>query len=150
LEFPWSERSFSSDEECNCGLYPMNKDPKRSETSADIFVFGSDLAGRHSGDEALTALRNYGATYGRAVGLQGRSYAIPVRDEQGKLLPIPVISRYVQAFIKFAATHRDVKFHVTRVGCGREAYRDEQVAPLFTQAPQNCELPRGWQRYLKR
>ncbi len=114
----------------------------------DVFVFGSDLAGRHRSGDALTALREYGAVYGRPVGLQGRSYAVPVRDEQEKLLPIPAIARYVQAFLRFAATHRELTFHVMRIGCGRDAYRDAQIAPLFAHAPDNCRLPRSWQRYL--
>lgn len=120
-----------------------------ADPSTGLFVFGSDLAGRHSSGDALTALRSYGAVYGRGVGPQGRSYAIPFRDEQDRLLPIPMIARYVQAFLRYAAIHREHGFHVTRIGCGREAYRDEQIAPLFAGAPPNCQLPRGWQRYLK-
>ena len=38
----------------------------------DILVFGSDLGGRHISGDALRALRDYGAAYGRAVGLSGR------------------------------------------------------------------------------
>lgn len=111
-------------------------------------MFGSDLSGRHSGGDALTALREHGAVYGRAVGLQGSSYAIPIRNEQGGVLPVPVIARYVEAFLRFAAIYRQTIFHVTRLACGRGAYRDEQIAPLFAGAPPNCRLPKGWQRYL--
>jgi hypothetical protein len=39
---------------------------------------------------------------------------------------------------------------VSRIGCGRDAYRDEQIAPLFTGAPPNCRMPGGWKRYLGR
>jgi hypothetical protein len=116
----------------------------------DVFVFGSDLAGRHSSGDALVALRRYGAVYGRGMGQQGRSYAIPVRDEQGKLMPIPVIARYVNAFLRFAAIHRATIFHVSRIGCARDAYRDDEIAPLFAGAPPNCRLPRGWQRFFRR
>lgn len=111
-------------------------------------MFGSDLAGRHREGDALRALRHYGATYGRGVGLQGRSYAIPVRDEQDRLLPVALIARYVQAFVRYAATHSVMVFHVSRIGCGRGAYRDAEIAPLFTGAPPNCRLPQGWNRYL--
>lgn len=110
----------------------------------EVLVFGSNLAGRHTGGEALTALRKYGAAYGRAVGLQGRSYAIPVRDEQDKPLPIPLIERYVGAFLRFAATHRELDFRVTRIGVERGGYRDDQVAPLFAHASPNCRLPAAW------
>lgn len=113
-----------------------------------VFVFGSDLAGRHREGDALVALRRHGAIYGRGVGPQGHSYALPVRDEQDRLLPVAVIARYVQAFLRFAATHPRATFHVSRIGCGRDAYRDEQIAPLFKGAPPNCRLPAGWKRYL--
>lgn len=112
----------------------------------DVFVFGSDLAGRHDKGNALKALRHHGAIYGRGVGLQGRSYAIPVRDENGKLLPIAAITRYVNAFLRFAAIHREMIFHVSRIGCERGAYRDDDIAPLFANAPPNCHLPKGWER----
>lgn len=115
----------------------------------DVFVFGSDLAGRHAGGDALKALRYHGAVYGRGVGLQGRSYAIPVRDERGRLMPIAVIARYVDAFLRFAAIHREMTFHVSRIGCGRGGYRDDEVAPLFANAPPNCRLPKGWERFIR-
>jgi hypothetical protein len=119
------------------------KDPPK-----EVFVFGTDLAGRHTSGDALVALREHGAQYGRAVGLQGRSYAIPVRNEEGMLLPLPVIARYIDAFLRFATIYRQTTFLVTRVGCGRGAYRDQEIAPLFANAPPNCRLPRSWQRYL--
>lgn len=128
----------------------MDKDQVDSpaDPAADVFVFGSDLAGRHTGGDALTALRRHGAVFGQGVGPQGRSYAIPVRDEQGKLMPVALIARYVKAFIRFATIHREATFHVTRIACGRDAYRDEEIAPLFAGAPANCRLPRAWQRFL--
>lgn len=115
----------------------------------EVFVFGSDLAGRHASGDALKALRYHGAVYGRGVGLQGRSYAIPVRDEHGRLMPIAVIARYVDAFLRFADIHRELTFHVSRIGCGRGGYRDGEIAPLFAAAPPNCRLPKGWGRFVR-
>ena len=43
----------------------------------EIFVFGSNIAGRHSGGAAKLALRKFGAVMGQAEGRQGSSYAIP-------------------------------------------------------------------------
>lgn len=48
----------------------------------DIFVFGSNLAGRHGAGSALEALKKHGAIYGQGVGRQGNSYAIPTNDER--------------------------------------------------------------------
>lgn len=114
------------------------------QTTNSVYVFNSDLAGRHTRGTALIALREHGAVYGVAVGLRGRSYAIPVRDEQGDPLPLTVITRYVQAFLRFASNHRDLTFYVTRIGCESGVYSEREMAPLFAQAPPNCHLPRRW------
>lgn len=45
-----------------------------------IFVFGSNTQGRHGKGAALWALKNAGAIYGQARGLQGQSYAIVTKD----------------------------------------------------------------------
>jgi hypothetical protein len=127
----------------------MDQPAATNDPVTDVFVFGADLAGRHTRGDALVALRHHGAVYGRGVGLQGRAYAIPVSDEQGRRLPLPVIARYVSAFLRFAGIHREMTFHVSRVGCGRDGYRDDEIAPLFARAPPNCRIPPGWQRLIK-
>src|SRR5262245_53580931 len=43
-----------------------------------IFVFGSNLAGRHGKGAALYAKQHHGAICGQGEGLQGDSYAIPL------------------------------------------------------------------------
>ena len=40
-----------------------------------IFVFGSNLAGRHGAGAAKIALEKHGAIYGQGVGLQGADIA---------------------------------------------------------------------------
>lgn len=109
-----------------------------------IFVFGSNLAGRHGKGAALTAYRTHGAIYGQGVGLQGESYAIPTKDEDIKTLPLHKIKQYVEIFIKFAKLNPEMKFEVTRIGCGLAGYDDQDIAPLFRNAPSNCILPVGW------
>lgn len=115
-----------------------------------IFVFGSNLAGRHGKGTALTAYRNYGAVYGQGVGLQGNSYAIPTNDENIETLPINRIGRYVDQFIKFAKLNPEMMFEVTRVGCELTGYEDGDIAPLFAGAPTNCILPAGWRNMKNR
>ena len=46
-----------------------------------IFVFGSNLAGRHGAGAAQYAVKHHGAIYGQGVGLQNNSYALPTKDE---------------------------------------------------------------------
>jgi len=110
----------------------------------EIFVFGSNLAGRHGRGAALEAMQKHGAKYGQAEGLQGLSYAIPTKAWPLKSLPLYDIDVYVQIFIEFARRHPELTFHVTRIGCGLAGYKDEDIAPMFRSAPQNRVLPEGW------
>ncbi len=73
-----------------------------------IFVFGSNLAGRHGKGAALFARQKHGAVYGQGVGLQGHSYAIPTKDEQLRTLPLEAIREHVEEFKRFAAEHREL------------------------------------------
>jgi len=111
-----------------------------------IFVFGSNLAGRHGKGAALTAVKEYGASYGVAYGLQGSSYAIPTKDAQLKTLPLSEIEKYVKMFIEFAYEHPSLTFQVTRIGCGLAGYSDADIHPMFANAPDNCILPTGWRQ----
>ena len=112
--------------------------------SKAIFVFGSNLAGRHGKGAALCALKEHGAIYGQGKGLQGNSYAIPTKDIDLKVIPLVHIREYVQEFLIFADTHPEFIFKVTRIGCGLAGYKDEDIAPMFKDAPYNCILPSGW------
>lgn len=110
-----------------------------------IYVFESNLAGRHKKGEALVAFRNHGAIYGQGYGLQGSSFAIPTYDEELNPLSLNKIEKYVENFIKFAKLNPDKVFAVTRIGCLE--HEDSEIAPLFADAPDNCQLPVGWRAY---
>jgi hypothetical protein len=109
-----------------------------------IFVFGSNVAGRHGKGAALFAKQNHGAVYGQGYGLQGSSYAIPTKDEDLRPLPLLEIARYVFQFLDFARAHPELTFQVTPIGTGLAGYRHEDIAPMFLGAPSNCELPDSW------
>ena len=76
---------------------------------------------------------------GQGVGLQGRSYAIPTM--QGG---VETIRPYVDEFIAFAKEHRDLRFYVTKIGCGIAGFSERDIAPLFAEAidVENILLPR--------
>lgn len=105
----------------------------------DIFVFGSNLQGRHAGGAARLAHRSFGAVMGQGVGLQGNSYAIPTM--QGG---VETIRPYVDEFVTFAKAHSDLRFYVTKIGCGIAGFSEWDIAPLFTNAidVENILLPR--------
>jgi hypothetical protein len=115
-----------------------------------IFVFGSNLAGRHGKGAAKTALDEHGAIYGRGVGMQGQSYAIPTKGYRLETLSVHDISKFVNDFKKYAHRNPHLRFNVTRVGCGLAGYSDNDIAPLFWGAPRNCQLPEGWRMIARR
>jgi len=112
----------------------------------EVFVFGSNLEGMHAGGAARTAAEKFGAVMGQGVGLQGQSYAIPTM--QGG---VDTIKPYVDEFIEFAKAHPELKFLVTRIGCGIAGFKDSEIAPLFREAlnVENIYLPKQFLKELK-
>lgn len=97
----------------------------------EIFVFGSNLAGVHGAGAAQFAHREFGAEWGVGVGLTGRCYAIPTKDEQIQTLPLSVIAQHVNEFLRFAGWNHYLTFLVTPVGCGLAGLSPKDIAPLF-------------------
>lgn len=110
----------------------------------NVFVFGSNLAGIHGAGAAKTALTKYGADWGVGLGQRGNSYAIPTKDRDLHTLPLRDIKFQVRVFLTWARNHPNTEFFVTRIGCGLAGYTDEQISPMFAEAPSNCDLPMGW------
>jgi hypothetical protein len=111
----------------------------------EIFVFGSNLQGIHGAGAALFARHHYGAIHGQGSGLQATSYAIPTKRTPWQRLSLEEIKPYVDEFIQFATAHPEFNFKITRIGCGMAGYTDADIAPMFKDAPPNCNLPEGWQ-----
>lgn len=105
-----------------------------------IFVFGSNLAGRHGKGAALEAVRSWGALRGCGAGPQGNSYAIPTKDAQLRTLPLASIKPHVLQFINWARDHPKDCFLVTAIGCGLAGYEPKDIAPMFSAAPENVFL----------
>ncbi len=110
----------------------------------EIFVFGSNLAGRHGKGAALYARKHHGAIYGQGEGLQGNSYGIPTKDGKLNTLHFSEVYRGIMRFKNFADAHPELTFNVTPVGCGLAGYRKEQIKPLFEPLPENCRFSREW------
>jgi hypothetical protein len=127
--------------------------PQNIENLADneVFVFGSNMAGRHGKGAAKTALK-WGAKYGQGVGLQGRTYGIPTMNGSiTRKLSLEVIGGYVDEFIGFAVRNPEKTFLVTEIGCGLAGYDVNDIAPLFVRAigVDNIHLPmRFWHKLL--
>ena len=113
-----------------------------------IFVFGSNLAGRHGAGAALYARQHHGAVYGNGIGLQGNSYAIPTKGHRLEVLPLTQIEWHVKTFLRVARSMPSTQFKLTAIGCGLAGYKPSDIAPMFKDAPPNVELPPEFKKEL--
>ena len=122
--------------------------PERIESLRDdeIFVFGSNRQGWHSGGAAAYARQRFGAVWGEGIGRTGQCYAIPTMDGA-----VEKIRPYVEEFIVYAEAHPELTFLVTEIGCGIAGYTVTQIAPFFSAALDlpNVLLPQRFVEYLQ-
>lgn len=102
-----------------------------------IFVFGSNLAGRHGKGAALYARMHFGAQYGIGQGPTGQCYAIPTKDKNLRVLPLKVIQRYLQEFIAYAKEHHELEFLLTPIGTGLAGYTIAELESILPELPDN-------------
>lgn len=124
----------------------LEKEPQYNE---ECFVFGSNESGIHGAGAARFAYTKKGARFGFSYGHWGESFAIPTKDKTiTEALSLEQIRMYVDGFIAYAIGHPEIKFQVSRIGCGLAGLRDEDVAPLFKFAPSNCFFDTVWKPLL--
>jgi len=113
-----------------CGCLPME----------DVFVFGSNLSGVHGKGAALVAATQWGAQRGVGEGLTGRAYALPTKRTPYVKMEMSEVEASVQRFVAHAQSSPEKRFLLTKVGCGLAGFAEDQIAPLFRQAPPNVFL----------
>lgn len=62
--------------------------------------------------------------------------------------PKTAIKENVVEFLAYARANPNTQFFVTRIGCGLAKNGDEEIGPLFADAPPNCILPVDWKGYV--
>ncbi len=117
-------------------------------TNEPVFVFGTDLAGKHRNESAATAVEFHAAATAKGSGASGNAYAIPYRSSNDELLPAEVITNYLDSLFELARSEPHRLFQVARFGCEAGAHGDAGMARLFARAPANCLLPGLWLRAL--
>ena len=115
----------------------------------EVFVFGSNYAGRHGKGAALVALRKFGAINGQGCGPMGRSYGIATKDERLRVLPLHRIEVQVARFLRHAEQHPEKCYLVTQIGCGLAGYQPRDIAPFFRGAPANVVMPASFIQHNK-
>lgn len=109
-----------------------------------IFVFGSNLAGKHYGGAARQAQEQFGAQMGIGEGLTGKTYAFPTLDENFRIRTDDEITQSVEKFFKCVKAHPELEFLLTKVGCGIAGYDESYMIQKFRHAPGNVVKPEGW------
>lgn len=122
-----------------------------SLNAEEVFVFGSNEAGRHGKGAAKMALK-WGAKRGVGYGLSGQTYAIPTKNAKVITLSLNIIRKHVTQFIEFAHEHKNLTFFVTEIGCGLAGYAPKDIAPLFLDAInlENVHLPESFFKELEK
>ena len=112
----------------------------------EIFVFGSNRAGRHGMGAALFARKYHGAVYGIGEGLTGTAYAIPTKDEDLNTLPLSEIEKHIVIFIKYARSNLKMLFMLTPIGTGLAGYSKSEIASILKkyELPNNIVLTTSW------
>jgi hypothetical protein len=116
----------------------------------EVFVFGSNLAGIHGAGAARFAHKVFGAKFGVGIGMTGRCYALPTKDENIWTLPLTEIQGHIIDFLDFAKENPDKTFLLTPVGCGLAGWTPEDVAPMFKNYPSNVIIPREFHEIISR
>ena len=114
----------------------------------EIFVFGSNEGGKHGKGAAKTAVK-FGAIYGIGYGIQGKTYGIPTKNKNLKVLKLSKIEKYVQKFIKYVKNNEEKHFIITKIGCGLAGFKEKEIAPLFEELIdyENVSMPKDFMKY---
>lgn len=111
-----------------------------------IFVFGSNLAGRHGAGAALHALRHFGAQRGIGRGRTGNAYALPTKGHDLKPLAATDIEKHIFEFADYARQHPELIFLFTPVGTGFAGFSIKLIIEIASRAklPPNVVLANTW------
>jgi hypothetical protein len=112
-----------------------------------VFVFGSNLAGRHGKGAALFARQHRGAIYGRGIGRQGNSYAIPTKDGQLRTLRWRRSGTMSATSSSTRESYQTCNSSLRPSGAGWLDTSISQIAPMFYGAPPNVDLPPEFKDY---
>jgi len=115
----------------------------------EVFVFGSNTAGRHGKGAAKTAMK-WGAMYGEGFGHHGRTFAIPTLRGDFQKRDLRNIQEDVEIFTDVARAGH-FRFLVTEIGCGLAGFDHKEIAPMFRGCVDlpNVTLPRKFWRILQ-
>jgi hypothetical protein len=112
----------------------------------EVFVFGSNMAGQHTGGAAKVAREKFGALNGVSEGMCGQSYAIPTLTKNMTKRSLVNLRKSIGKLIRSANENTTKIFLVTKIGCGIAGFSEDKMKSLFDRndVSANIILPRGW------
>jgi len=110
----------------------------------EIFVFGSNQRGAHAGGAARLAKEKFGAREGVGEGLTGQSYAFPTLTANFEKVSRASLEASRDRLFNTARRNPDKTFLLTKIGCGIAGFTEDEIRPLFKNAPANVTLPDEW------
>lgn len=121
-----------------------------------VFVFGSNLEGRHGAGAAKIARGKFGAIYGQGEGLQGNAYALPTKDLRVKenkgfksISPSEIIES-IKKLYQTAVSNSTKQFKVAyrnTTTTSLNGYTGLEMIEMFKQAgpiPSNIVFSKEW------
>lgn len=109
----------------------------------EIFVFGSNMWGRHLGGAAAQAKDKFGAVEGINEGLSGNTYAFPTIEREWSKRGIKALGNSRDRLYETARSLPEKTFLLTPVGIGIAGYTYDEISPLFEDLPSNIKKV-GW------
>lgn len=102
----------------------------------EVFVFGSNMNGHHSGGAAKLAFEKFGAIEGSWHGIQGighdfRSFAIPTLGFNYEKLPLKTIRQYIDELVDVAKLCPEKTFLLTPIGTGIAGFSLEEIKSIL-------------------
>lgn len=115
-----------------------------------IFVFGSNIEGKHGLGAAKIARDQFGAIYGQSEGLQGNSYAIPTKDlsKGTRSISKEQIINSIKEMYKVARNTPSKVFKIAYMGTDKNnekallsGYTNKELADMFVEASKEVAIP---------
>lgn len=114
-----------------------------------VFVFVSNLAGKHQAGAAKTAALYFGALSGIGRGWSGQSFAIPFFNEHLQTMPLQHIQHYIEDFKIYTHNHPKQTYFINELEYEQSGYTVDEIAPLFQGISLNVIFPSSFRPYLE-
>lgn len=103
----------------------------------EIFVFGSNVNGFHSGGAAKIACDKFGAEWGHSEGRTGKCWAIATLNTRMEKVSLEYIKWQLEDLVKWANRLEEDIFYLTPIGQGIAGFTKEEIESIMPELPKN-------------